>query len=585
MIFGSIQFASVILLIMIATTKDQNSNHGSNDAGEVKTQEKHQELATSFINFLDEYKQIVESEKTAVVSPVHVDELASKIATIYEKIRRIIDWKEEHLIRRLAIERVLKRMMISQISAVSLITDLHAEGMAEPLVVELVRNGYFPNDKISRNRIPYVKKALGKYIYILKNSAATKSALSLNIKGKVNFYSWILSIAACEIEEILDPPFAENALINYMTYRIYERCKVFPQEAMTDSERFYQCYIAVHRSLFNLDEPIITYHLIRSRYPEWTNNVERILPQFTADLMNTWKSLTKELSHTNSGRFYKICEQYDTVYLAIGDLLEESRDDIDSLKARITQNSNLENLVRNVYDKRLSTLKSRLSRSAIYSTLSILLGGALSLFIIEVPIAKLVYGKFSLLAIIVDLLLPTIFMFFLVAIIRLPSKKNFSRVMHEIEKVIYDSRELDVYEIDLKRGKGLISNIVFGLLFSALAMGTLALMFWVFRLAGIPWTSIYIDTLNIAVIIFAAYVIRQRAREMTVEESSNIFEFFLDMISIPIAKIGQWLSRKWQEYNIVSVFFSAVVDLPVSSLIQIFEAWRAYLKDKRSGIH
>jgi len=40
---------------------------------------------------------------------IHVDEVALRVAAFYEQIRTIVDWKEEHLMRRAAIIRKLKR--------------------------------------------------------------------------------------------------------------------------------------------------------------------------------------------------------------------------------------------------------------------------------------------------------------------------------------------------------------------------------------------------------------------------------------------------------------------------------------------
>ena len=47
------------------------------------------------------------------VSTIHVDEVASKVAAFYEQIRTIVDWKEEHLMRRSAIIRKLKRRFLN----------------------------------------------------------------------------------------------------------------------------------------------------------------------------------------------------------------------------------------------------------------------------------------------------------------------------------------------------------------------------------------------------------------------------------------------------------------------------------------
>jgi len=550
-----------------------------------KLSKKKRELSQTFKTYLYEYITITKSQEYEVISPLHVDELASKIASLYEKIRRIIDWKEEHLIRRFAIERVLKRIMIPQISGISILSALDPSKMAEPLVLELIRTGYFPNNKIPKEKVLYIEKVLEKYIYILEHSKPTQNHLSLNLKTKVQFYNWLLSIAACEIEEILDPSFFESSLINFMTYRIYERIKVIPESEINNIAKFYQTYIAVHRALYDLEPGIIIYHLIRCRYPMWTKNTKKILPEFTENIMQIWKGYESELNFKYSARFYRICEQYDTVYLVIGDIFKLFKGRSEILEDIFAHPAKLETYIKKVYDKRLSTLKRRLFRSAVYSTLSIFLAGGVSLFLFEVPIATLFYGHFSLTAIIIDILLPTVLMFLLVAMIRLPSKKNFDRVRDEVYKIVYQNGKIDVYEFDFVKKKNLFKNCIFGLIFLFFGLVSLGFIFWIFYIAKIPWTSVYIDTINIAVIVFAAIVIRERAKEMTVEESSNIFEFILDMISIPIAKVGQWFALKWHEYNFVSVFFSALVDTPFVKIINIFEDWRKYIKDKKSGIH
>ena len=59
------------------------------------------------------FQGILELEDRANNRPdaanLHVDEVASKVASFYEKVRKIVDWREEHLMRRIAIKRILKR--------------------------------------------------------------------------------------------------------------------------------------------------------------------------------------------------------------------------------------------------------------------------------------------------------------------------------------------------------------------------------------------------------------------------------------------------------------------------------------------
>lgn len=93
------------------------------------------------------------------------------------------------------------------------------------------------------------------------------------------------------------------------------------------------------------------------------------------------------------------------------------------------------------------------------------------------------------------------------------------------------------------------------------------------------------DTINIAVIVFAAMVIKQRAKEITIEDDTTFVESLLDVFSIPIAKLGQWFASKWKEYNFVSVFFTALIDMPFSTFIEIIESWRSFIKERKATIH
>ena len=150
------------------------------------------------------------------VAKIHVDEVASKVAAFYEKIRGIIDWKEEHLLKKGAIERMLKRKFFSGIDLTN--GNFDSSSVAESLILELIRGGHFPNDQIEESKINEVQKIIDKYVFILNNLPQEEK--------RIQFYSWFSSIAACEIEEILSPSLKERALIDYMFEIMKERIKL-----------------------------------------------------------------------------------------------------------------------------------------------------------------------------------------------------------------------------------------------------------------------------------------------------------------------------------------------------------------------
>jgi len=501
--------------------------------------------------------------------------VASRVAAFYEKLRGIVDWREEHLMKRAAIARNLKRRLV-----------LAKEGktVAEPLILELIRGGHFPNGQIEERKIGEVEKILDKYIYILENSGS-----DVPEKQKIQLYNWILNIAACEIEAVLSPFNKERALIDYMTELMTGKIKmqqrgVISIGGMTETEKNAQIYIACQRALFKLDSPIITYHLLKKRYEQWDNLQSAKLQEIAQNIHSIWESLEKDLNHPLKDKFYKVCERYDTPYLLLGDILTEKNPA--EIHDKIPRPEALEELVKEAYHKRLSTLKKRLSRAAVYSTLSIFLTNSISLFVLEIPLAKMFTGTFMPITIAVDILGPTLLMFFLVATIKPPSKNNLEIVLLETMKIVYETERTDVYEIKTARKRGFLLKSFIALLYLVGASISLGIIAMIFLSVSFPPTSILINIIFVALIAFAGLAVRNRAEELTVEEGkTGFFDFVFDILFLPIVGLGRWLSNKWKKYNAIAIFFSALIDLPFQIFIEFLEQWRYFLKEKKEEIH
>ncbi|OGZ27759.1 MAG: hypothetical protein A2365_03925 [Candidatus Nealsonbacteria bacterium RIFOXYB1_FULL_40_15] len=508
---------------------------------------------------------------------IHVDEVASRVAAFYEKIRGIIDWKEEHLLKRRAIERILKRRIFSKMA----LTEEGISGncnFAEPFVMELIRGGHFPNDKIEESKIKEVQDAINKYIFIIRVCQKKEE------KSKIELYSWLTEIAACEIEEILSPSIRERALMDYMTEAMKERIKIsdniLEQTKITEEEKKEQTYIAAQRALFKLDPSVITYHILKRTYSDWKNMSREKLSDIAENIYEIKENMDKVLEHPISDKFYQIAEKYDTPFLLLGDALSASEDLFSSPE-------NLEKEISRAYKKRVSTLKKRLGRAALYSTLSIFLTNIVSLFIIEIPFNKWITGYyFNMSAMLIDIFVPTFLMFFLVATVRPPSKENLPRVIMEVMKIVYE-KELNTYEIKSFGKKkniflwGIINTIY--LICSALII---SLIVWGLSKVNFPPLSHIIFIIFFALIAFAGTKIRQRAKELQViEERESFLHFFTDPFAIPIIQLGKWLTLKWKKYNIIAVFFSALIDMPFTVFVEFIEQWRYFIKEKKEKIH
>src|SRR5665647_255025 len=72
---------------------------------------------------------------------INVSDVISKVAFFYEKIRNAIDYEEDHLLRKNAIIRILKRQIV--IEGV-LIKNINTPEISKHLMSELIRAGYLP---------------------------------------------------------------------------------------------------------------------------------------------------------------------------------------------------------------------------------------------------------------------------------------------------------------------------------------------------------------------------------------------------------------------------------------------------------
>jgi len=561
-------------------------------------------LALPILTLLNKYQESLRPPAEKETTRIHVDELASKVAYLYERIIKIIDWKEENLLRRNAIERFLKRNLIAELSKVNFtgnanmrssqedtagfsplrfIFKTNVAEISELLVRELIRGGHLPNDEIGQEKIPAVQKIVEKYLYLIKNAPFDTS--SFVFKKRVNFYNWILEIAACEIEEVLSPPLKENALMETMTLLMAERIRLVPENSLSEEEKILQTNIAVHRTLFDLDEVIIAYHLLKDRFPQWKESPAIFLDQVTKNIFSIQKSLENDLHHPLGREFFNLCEKTDTVFTIISDILDNYQKEPKKLPFVILDKQNLKVLITKAYNNRIATLKNRLFKLAVFSSLSVFVANWFTFFVVEVPIAHLFYQGFNLLAATVDFLLPTAVMFFLVSLIKPPPSSNLNKVIGLTNQFVYTDQGKEILEIKLKKKKRPLTIFIISLIYLLVCLGTFYLIARVFFLAQIPLSSVILDTIGIALNVFAALIVRNKARELTVEEKSSFWEFLLDVISLPMAEIGSWIASKWKEYNVVSVFFNVIIETPFKTLIDFIENWRQFLKERKAAFH
>ncbi|MCK4520531.1 hypothetical protein KAT95_01530 [Candidatus Parcubacteria bacterium] len=513
------------------------------------------------------------------VSTIHVDEVAARVAAFYEKIKGVIDWKEEHLLRKRAIERSLKRRII--------FGQEKREGMAESLIYELIRGGHFLNDTIPESKITVVDKLIDKYFYILENRPNRPE------KEKKELQDWLIEIASYELEKTLSPPVKEEVLIEYMFGLIKEQIKIregtismagITIEKMTENEKNIQIYIAVQKALFKVDDSIIGYNLLEKQYIGWDDlsPSSSLLLEIAQNIYSTKRKVEKALYHPLAQKFYHLCEKYDTPYLILGDVIEENPMKV---KENFEKPEILEELIKKSYNKRVIKLKGVMRRAAIYSTLSIFITKMVLALSIEIPFDKFITSDFNYLSLGVNILFPPFLMFLLVASVRAPKKENLQRVIIEVMKLVFVREKKDIYEIKIpkKRGK-ILNSIILGIYFLAFVL-SFGIIILILQRLDFGTVSMIIFLLFLSMISFFGVKIRERGKELTIEKEKETFLGTLfDFFTLPVVSTGRWFSKKWAKLNI-ALIIAALIDMPFLSFVKFLEQWRYFLKEKKEEIH
>lgn len=514
-------------------------------------------------------------------TPIHVDEIASSLAKLYEKIRKVVDWQDDNVLRRRAIERILKRLLFAKDLKIPRSKQPKADSLAETITTELVRGGHLPNDEVWKESIAVVSKSLTKYLYFL--TQVSRGSL-LNFKKQANFYTFIIEIAACEIEEILAPPVKEYALLEAMAKMMESRINLLPAEGLTKKEKEQQIYIAVCRTLFDLDDAFIAYRLLSLRYPDWKEVSDETLPKRLNEIIAFWDNLENILKHPLAKNFNRICDQNDTVFSLLGDFMEEAKDEPDKIIPVIEDREKFKQKISQLYDKRFDTLKKRLFRLGIFSTLSVFLSNWFTFFIVEVPLANFFYEEFSLFTAFIDFIIPPIVMLLLVMTIKAPSEKNRQRVLKAVESFVYQGEKKKFYEIQIEKRKGILSRVLYVAVYLLMTLLVFTAIGALFYVAGLPLTSVIFDTFMISLTVFAAIGIRNKSKELNVDDKTSFYEFLLDMIFVPLANVGSFFAAKWKEYNVFAILFNFIIEAPFALVLDTVEGWSQFLKDKKASI-
>lgn len=528
------------------------------------------ELSPVSLALLQAVKAIKQKAKPDEYSKITVSRAVSFFALAYERVRNVIEYKDEHLVRRAAIERIVKRRLSMNPTG---------SGEAENIVRELLWARYFPTDSLSEGDIVAVQKILDTYQKVKASLVTGREHTKASY-----LMQFLLDMMTCEIEEHLSPESSqrENIFTYFMFQSLKNRVKI--EDVPTELQHAY-LLASLEKTYRKSDTPYQRYHLFTVFYQPLASYDSKSLDDIAHKMPQIFQKIDDTLHNSNLEKLGKFIKKQLPPYLILFELIKlKNPEEINGILA--TKESlwtDIELLCRQKYALTSSRLRILGVRSIIY----IMVTKMLFAILLEGPLSQYFYGSIHYESIVINSVFPVLMMAFIIFTTSLPNEENTKRIFQRIVDII-DSDESYENKVALlaqkTRARKPHLQAGFTLLY-ILAFGvTLWLILTVLDMLAFNAISKGIFIFFVSTIAFFAQRIRQVTSEYKLIDRDTILTPFVDFFFMPILTLGKFFSSGMAKLNFFTFIFDVLIEAPYKLIIEIIEEWVKFTRSKREEI-
>src|SRR3989339_66576 len=479
-------------------------------------------------------------------------------------IRNAVEYREQHLLRRAAIERMLKRLIYLQNTS---------EETAEGLIRELIWARYLENEKIPESKIKEVSIIIDNYLELWKEF----NHLKLEVKGTKGNFEFLLSLASCEIEENLSSAVKREAMFDY-TYKTLFPHVNFETDKYNEEEKIYIFRVALRKALLKADRALLSFDLFKKYFPSWDKS-NREYKNIARDLILVRRKINEIITSKITEKLFYYCRNNISPFLILQDALEKNPFDV---RQKVKNTTFLNQLIKKITEEKYSRIRSKLTVATTRSIIYIFLTKMLLAILIEFPFEKIVLKEINYFTLAINLIVPPAIMFLVTLTIRVPGEKNTIAIQDYIRSIIYDSIPDEI--IDYKERKKLSKSkrLIFGVLYSIGFVFTFgAIVYFLVKMNfNIIGGGIFI--LFLTLVSFFGYMIRQQVRDINlIRSSQNGISTLTDIFAFPIIRTGSILSGQFAKLNLPVYVFDLFIEAPFKTIINLFEEWFSFVRDRK----
>jgi len=480
------------------------------------------------------------------------------MARFYEKVRNLIEYKDDHLIKRTAIERIIKR---------NLLIELRQQDFTDQFLEELTMTGYIDREEIGEGMKKKIKSVLAKYQWVIRNT------------GGYDLKKWLVAVSSCEIEEVVFPNKLRYVLVKTMYETICERIEIQEGE-IKESEKEVQIFLAVLKALAKSDMAWLYFSLLKIYMPEWFEEKwsQEKLKRMVREMPRLKERIRSKISSPVSAKIGIALRKYAVYFnmlyetaLANPSKIKDILKNPESLKFAVQMK------VDDVYSQEMKKFRKRVRRSLIFLIITKIALAA----VVEYPFDLYFTGTVNMLPIAINLLFPPLYLLLLSSTVRRPSEHNSVLIARGTAEVVYEMKEepiaiVKLNDIETFSDKALYTFFV---LTYAISFG---LAIWLLKLLSFNWLGIIIFLFLFSVVSFFNALVRQPIRELLVaREREGTLGMIIDTFSLPFVRIGKWMSVNFSRVNVFIFLFDVIIEAPFKVIVRFVRLWAGFIRRKK----
>ena len=515
---------------------------------------------------LSQLKQLQHQKQHRAKEVVHADEANQRAYFFYEKLRNAVEYKEQHLFLRNAIQRFLNR---------NLRLIRRDEDLAKELVVELIKTRYIANDSISVDVLVEVNRLLNDYKTLLDEVSKRHSGVN-----KEKIIDAVFEIASSDVERLLVSRAQDELFVNFTYGVMLERLSPALLTSSDSLEVRRALFISIHRLLLKSDVARIRYYLFYAEFSNWRSQGGASVVAVASSLEGFTSAVEKSLRSKLTRQIGKLLRRHIAPFRVLHRLVLSEDNPAEILNDRPKLKRRIENVCQSEYEATRDRVRTSVFRSIIFVFIT-----KLSLAIIlEIPYDHLVEGEVNWTPLAINLAFPPLYMLLIGLSVRIPSDANTKKIVDDIRTTISAHNPDKQQPIGSQEPPSSLRNI-FGFLY--LSGFVLMIYLLVNLLVAFDFNIVsgVLFFIFFSTVSFFGVRISTLANELVVlDERPGIIGLTVDVISAPFIRIGQWLSDTYSKINILNFALDVLIELPFKTILRIFDEWSQYLKEKRDDL-